>query len=69
MKNSDGVYKAMVKLLELDSLYMFRLKPKLRQKVEVILDWWIPEYCPNYILAGGAAPILWATRTEEKFGI
>jgi len=69
MKNSDGVYKAMVKLLELDSLYMFRLKPKLRQKVEVILDWWIPEYCPNYILTGGADPILWATKTEEKFGI
>tara|TARA_R100001082_G_C4296534_1_gene130514 strand:+ start:99 stop:665 length:567 start_codon:yes stop_codon:yes gene_type:complete len=69
IKSSDGIHKAMTKLLELDSLYMFRLNPKLRQKIKVILDWWIPEYCPNYILTGGADQILWATKTEEKFGI
>ena len=69
VKNNDGICKAMGKLLELDSLYMFRLKPKLRQKIEVILDRWAPEYCPNYILTGGADQILWATKAEEKFGI
>ena len=68
-RNDGLLSKRLKRLLQLDTLYKFRIRDIPRERIHKILDWWLPIYVPNYLENIEKEEILWAKKAEVEFGI